>query len=52
MGEEGQLKLSVSELDEVLTHGASWAVDRGFGTPEDLDYIGLLGLDDDHYTDG
>ena len=39
VGEEGQLKLSPAQLDEVLLGGAEWAVKRGFGVPEDLEYI-------------
>jgi tRNA-splicing ligase RtcB len=36
VGEGGALKLTVAELDEVLRGGARWAVDRGFGDPEEL----------------
>jgi tRNA-splicing ligase RtcB len=39
VGEEGELKLSPEELDEVLVEGAQWAVRRGYGLREDLDYI-------------
>src|SRR5579884_142315 len=39
VGEEGELKLSPEELDEVLVGGAEWAVHRGYGLREDLDYI-------------
>ncbi|TXF11090.1 RtcB family protein [Pelomicrobium methylotrophicum] len=39
VGEEGSLKLSVAELDQVMRGGARWAVERGYGTPEDLDYV-------------
>jgi len=39
VGEEGQLKLSTTQLDEVLLGGAAWAVQRGFGVKEDLEYI-------------
>jgi len=39
VGEEGRLQLSVAELDQVLVGGARWAVDRGYGVPEDLEYI-------------
>ena len=33
------LRLSEKDLDGVLRHGASWAVGRGFGKPEDLEAI-------------
>ncbi len=39
VGSEGKLKLSVNQLDEVLVGGARWAVAKGFGEPEDLEYI-------------
>jgi tRNA-splicing ligase RtcB len=39
VGEEGMLRLSPAELDDVLTGGAAWAVAQGFGVPEDLDFI-------------
>jgi len=39
VGEEGNLKLSPEELDRVMLKGAQWALDRGYGVPEDLPYI-------------
>src|SRR5688572_15319056 len=36
-GQEGQLNISNSDLDELLTHGPRWAVERGIGTKADLD---------------
>ncbi len=36
VGSEGALRLSKRELDEVLVHGARWAVRRGFGEEEEL----------------
>jgi tRNA-splicing ligase RtcB len=33
------LRLSRADLDGVLQHGARWAVDRGYGTADDLDHI-------------
>jgi tRNA-splicing ligase RtcB len=39
VGEEGPLKLSPGELDAVMRGGAQWAVRRGYGVAEDLDYI-------------
>ena len=39
VGEEGDIKLSPAQLDEVLVGGAQWAVKKGYGTQEDLEYI-------------
>ncbi len=39
VGSEGKIKLSVNQLDEVLVGGARWAVAKGYGEPEDLEYI-------------
>jgi tRNA-splicing ligase RtcB len=39
VGETGKLKLSFSELDEVLNNGASWAAEKGYGTEKDLEYL-------------
>lgn len=39
VGSTGHVRLSVSELDEVLREGALWAVKRGFGSAEDLAMI-------------
>ena len=39
VGEEGDIKLSPHELDRVLAGGARWAVDQGYGLPEDLEYV-------------
>ncbi len=36
VGTRGRLRLTQSDLDEVLAHGAAWAVARGLGRPEDL----------------
>lgn len=35
----GTRKLSAREMDEVLTHGAAWAVKEGYGRPEDLERL-------------
>jgi len=37
VGSKGAIKLSNSQLDEVLVKGVSWAVDNGYGTKEDAD---------------
>jgi tRNA-splicing ligase RtcB len=39
VGWGGALRLSVSELDQALSGGAQWAVERGWGEPEDLTRI-------------
>ena len=39
LGSEGELKLSIEEIDEVLRKGAHFALERGYGIPEDLEYI-------------
>jgi tRNA-splicing ligase RtcB len=39
MGKGGHIQLSLEEMDEVLTKGAEWAVDRGYGVAGDLAYI-------------
>jgi len=39
LGSKGKLRLSVKEIDRVLTDGAVYAVDRGYGFEEDLTYI-------------
>jgi tRNA-splicing ligase RtcB (3'-phosphate/5'-hydroxy nucleic acid ligase) len=36
VGSEGKIRLSPDELDGVLTGGAQWAVERGYGLLEDL----------------
>ncbi len=44
IGSEGLIKLSETKLDEVLVKGARWAVERGYGTSEDLEYIEDRGM--------
>jgi tRNA-splicing ligase RtcB len=39
VGVEGDLKLTIDELDTVMRDGAEWAVRRGFGSGEDLQYV-------------
>lgn len=39
VGEQGELVLSSAELDEVLVGGAEWAVRRGYGLLDDLEFI-------------
>jgi tRNA-splicing ligase RtcB len=39
VGSEGLIKLSPGQIDEMLVGGAEWAVSKGYGEKEDLDYI-------------
>ncbi len=36
LGRTGKLHLNIRQMDEVLAGGARWAVDRGYGTKQDL----------------
>ncbi|MBW2093000.1 MAG: RtcB family protein, partial [Deltaproteobacteria bacterium] len=38
LGSKGPLKLKLKEIKRVLVHGASWAVQQGFGEPADLNH--------------
>jgi tRNA-splicing ligase RtcB len=39
VGSTGKLHLNLHEMDEMLTGGASWAVEKGYGLREDLERI-------------
>ncbi len=39
VGSTGKIKLSVDRLEDVLTGGARWAVQNGYGQPDDLRFI-------------
>jgi tRNA-splicing ligase RtcB len=39
VGEGGDIRLAPAELDEVMRGGARWAVSRGFGTADDLEFV-------------
>jgi tRNA-splicing ligase RtcB (3'-phosphate/5'-hydroxy nucleic acid ligase) len=39
VGSEGMIHLTPGQVDEMLAGGARWAVDKGFGSKEDLAYI-------------
>ncbi len=39
VGSTGKIRLSFSELDEVLNRGVEWAVEHGFGWEEDMEFI-------------
>ncbi len=36
LGSEGKIRASGKELDEVMVMGSRWAVERGYGLPEDI----------------
>src|SRR5208283_6090008 len=36
LGTKGKLKVSDRELTEVVVKGSKWAVDRGYGEPDDV----------------
>lgn len=50
-GSEGPIRLSNAQLDEVLTHGARWAVRQGYGLERDAEFAeeggGLPGANPD-----
>ena len=37
VGSKGAIKLSFSQLDEVLVNGVNWAIDNGYGSSHDMD---------------
>jgi tRNA-splicing ligase RtcB len=37
VGSKGRVKLSAKEINEVLVKGSRWAVEQGYGRPEDLE---------------
>ena len=39
VGSEGLIRLSTSQIDEMLEGGAAWAVKKGYGIKEDLAYL-------------
>jgi tRNA-splicing ligase RtcB len=39
VGSTGRLRLDRAEMDAMLRGGARWAVERGYGTPPDLEFI-------------
>lgn len=38
LGSEGKIRLKGSQIDSLLIKGAAWALDQGYGKPEDLEY--------------
>ena len=39
VGSKGEFRLSVPEIDRILTEGAAFALERGYGVEEDLEYV-------------
>jgi len=39
VGSEGLIKLSLAQIDEMLLGGAVWAIKKGYGVKDDLEYI-------------
>lgn len=39
VGSKGKIRLTMQEIDQVLTKGARFAIERGYGIEEDLEYI-------------
>jgi tRNA-splicing ligase RtcB len=39
VGEEGELKLSIAEIEQVMLGGAQWAIKQGYGMSEDLEFV-------------
>ena len=39
VGSKGKIKLEKDEINDVLDYGAEWAVNNGYGWPEDLDVL-------------
>jgi tRNA-splicing ligase RtcB len=37
LGSEGKIKVSQKEMEQLMVKGASWAVEHGFGSEDDLD---------------
>jgi len=55
VGSEGLIKLSPGQIDEMLLGGAVWAINKGFGLKDDLEYIEehgrVEGADPEHVSD-
>jgi tRNA-splicing ligase RtcB len=39
LGSEGLIRLSPVQIDEMLVGGAAWAIQKGYGVQDDLEYI-------------
>ncbi|MBI5228467.1 RtcB family protein [Candidatus Micrarchaeota archaeon] len=38
VGSKGRIRLSISELEEAVSEGAEWAVNKGYGVKEDVEH--------------
>jgi tRNA-splicing ligase RtcB len=43
LGSEGKIRLKGNQIDSLLTKGAAWAMEQGYGRPDDLEYTEELG---------
>jgi len=43
LGSTGEIKLDMKGIDDVLMGGGIWAVEKGYGTKEDLDHVEEFG---------
>ncbi len=39
IGSEGKLRLTMREIDDLLEQGAGYVIERGYGLPEDIEFI-------------
>lgn len=39
LGSEGNIRLTMKEMDKLLIQGADWVVAHGYGWPEELEYV-------------
>ena len=51
VGESGKIAVSKKEERKVLVQGARWAVDQGFGDPDDLDHTEANGVLEEAHPD-
>ena len=42
VGSKGAVRLTNSELDEVLVNGVNWAIDHGYGSPNDTALLNII----------
>ncbi len=43
LGSEGKIRVKEKELNQVLSHGSRWALEKGFGSAEDIEVTEELG---------
>jgi len=43
LGSKGEITLSENEINEMITNGAHWTVEKGYGTKDDLEYTEMNG---------